>query len=118
MIFKLLTSFAIAIPLVAALSASSQETVSLLAIGLVVLIAGYHRNYVDEAGRIPFGRIVLPTMETMRVRHSIWGFPLANSHRVRISRPMRERAESARVWTTALECLPALLRWLARKAAP
>lgn len=115
MIFKLLLGAALAVPVLYEIVTGSTATPSLLTLGLVLVVTGYHRNLLDPDRRIPWGRIELPRRENMYVRYSIWGLPLAPPRRVRIGRRMRERTEAspARAWL--VECLPAALRWFARK---
>lgn len=115
MVFKLLVSLVLSVPAVAAVLAQSTDTPSVFALGLVLLVLGYHRNLLDGGDAPPWGRVVLPTEESMRVRYTIWGVPLAPARRVRHGARMQRRAAASPWRARTLESLPALLRWLLRK---
>lgn len=116
MLYKLALALAFALPALYA-AAEGPETTSLLWFGVIVLVLGYHRNLLaDDAETPPWGRIVIPDRESMRVRYSIWGIPLAPARRVRHGRRLRERAVASPGRARVLEALPAAFRWLARKA--
>ncbi len=115
MFFKLLLSLVIAVPALSAVFAQATDPPSLLWIGLIIIVSGYHRNLLGEADTPPWNKIVLPVRESMRVRYTIWGVPLAPARRVRHGARMRERAVASPMRARIIEALPAALRWLARK---
>lgn len=113
MLYKLLVSVALSLPAAAALHPTELGLGGVL---VAVLVAGYHRNLVEPGGRLRWLRVGIPDRDGLYVRYSLWGLPLAPARRVRVTARARDRSATAPIRTRIVECLPAVLRWLVRRA--
>lgn len=115
MLLKLITSAAIVSLIIFVGFGPGAEEPSALTVAIIALICGYHRNLTRPDGSIPIFRVITAAADSPRVRYSVWGIPLAPAGRVRVADGARTRAQNARLRTTIVECLPALLRWFVRR---
>ena len=121
MISKLLCSalFAIGgVALVEQLAGHQDASARLIAWALVVMIAGYHRHWCEEDGRLSWGSVRLPSAETTHVRYMMWVLPMASARKARLSASARRRVEERPNLSRALEALPVPAQAIARRLLP
>lgn len=121
MISKLLCSalFAIGgVALVEQVAGHQDASARLIAWALVVMIAGYHRHWCEEDGRLSWGSVRLPSAETTHVRYMMWVLPMASARKARLSASARRRVEERPNLSRALEALPVPAQAIARRLLP
>ena len=121
MISKLLCSalFAIGgVALVEQVAGHQDASARLIAWALVVMIAGYHRHWCEEDGRLSWGSVRVPSAETTHVRYMMWVLPMASARKARLSASARRRVEDRPNLSRALEALPVPAQAIARRLLP
>ena len=121
MISKLLCSalFAIGgVALVEQVAGHQDASARLIAWALVVMLAGYHRHWCEEGGRLSWGSVRLPSAEPTHVRYMMWMLPMASARKARLSGSARRRVEERPNLSRAIEALPVPAQAIARRLLP
>ena len=119
MISKLLCSalFAIGgVALVEQVAGHQDASARLIAWALVLMIAGYHRHWCEEDGRLSWGSVRLPSAETTHVRYMMWMLPMASARKARwpgmasvlAARPPRQAQADALLLPSGNPCVGSL----------
>lgn len=85
---------------------------------LVILLAGYHRHWASDDGRVSWGAPRLPSDETTHVVYTMWVLPMANPRKARLSASAKARMRERPMLSRGLEALPVALQSLMLRLLP